>query len=264
MSNAVAGYNTLFQRGDGGVGAATQASRTIGSSNSQIVIKAKAGVAAVAGANGNTMSCQVVNGGASQALSVSVTGSGANASLTINAATNGSSVITSTVNDMIAACSLNASIDALFDFTTGAGNGTGVFAAAAALAFLTSGANAAEAFTTIGEVSDISGPGVSKDTTEVTHMTSTNRWKEFLSTLRDGGEITIDFNFIPTDSTQTNILADLNANTTVNYRVVWPNAAATKWSFAGICTGFEPGSSVGDKLSASASYKLTGEPNFNA
>ena len=38
---AYSAYGTVIKRGDGGATAATQASRTIGTSNQQIVLKAK-------------------------------------------------------------------------------------------------------------------------------------------------------------------------------------------------------------------------------
>jgi predicted secreted protein len=262
MTNAKAGYNTLLKRGDGGVGAATQASRTIGSSNSQIVIKAKAGVSALVGTLGNTMSCQIVVSGNNTPLSVSVSGSGANASLTINSATNGSAVATSTINDIIALCSTTAAVDALFDFTTGAGNGTGVLAAAAALAFLASGANGGEAFTTVAEVTNIGGPSLSLDTVDATHMTSTNAWREFIATLKDGGEVTLDINYVPEDSTHVGVWTDMSNRTLRNWQVVWPNAAVTTWSFAAFVASFEPGAAVDDKLSASIGLKISGQPTL--
>lgn len=262
MTNALAAFGTLLKRGDGGVGAATQASRTIGTSNSQIVIKAKAGVSALVGALGNTMSCQIVNGGASQSLSVSVSGTGANASLTINAATNGSSVITSTVNDIIAACSLNASIDALFDFTTGAGNGTGVVAAAAALAFLAGGANGGEVFTSVAEVMSVNVGGLKLDTTEATHMESPSKWREFIATVKDAGEVTFEINFQPALAGHQGLTTDLKNQTLRNFQVVFPDTGVTTWSFAAFITNFAPQMQFDGKITASVGLKITGAPTI--
>jgi len=258
MTAAIAGYATLLKRGDGGAGAATQASRTIGTSNSQIVIKAKAGISNLVGALGNTMSCQIVNGGVSQPLTVSVSGSGANASLTINAATNGSSVITSTVNDIIAACSLNASIDALFDFTTGAGNGTGVIAAAASLAFLASGANGGEAFTTISEVTNVSFSGLKLDFAEATSMDSVNAFKERIATLKDAGTLTFDINFIPNSANQQLITTDFKNRALRNFQLVYTDTSPTTWTFAAYISQFAPSIPVDGKVSANVVLQLTG------
>lgn len=257
MTVAKAGYNTLFKRGDGGVGAAVKASRTMGTSNSQIVIQAK-----TAGVAGNGQSVVIVVAGNNTALSLSLSGSGSNSSLTINSATNGSAAATSTVNDILAAILQDANVSALFEGTDGSGNGTGVIAAAA-LAFLTSGSDGSEVFTTVAEVINISGPGLSLETTDVTNMTSTGAWREHIATLKDTGEVTIDLNWAPEDTGHVNLIADLNNRTLRNFKIVWPNVAATTWTFSGYVTSFEPSAAVDDKLSGSFGFKLTGVPTFS-
>lgn len=262
MTNAVAGYGTLLKRGDGGVGAAVQASRTIGTSNSQIVIKAKAGVLALAGALGNTMSCQIVVSGNNTPLSVSVSGTGANASLTINSATNGSAVATSTINDIIAAIDQSATADALFDATSGAGNGTGVLAAAAALAFLASGSNGGEVFTSVAEVMSVSAGGLKLDVTEATHMESPSKWREFIATVKDAGDVSFEINFQPALAGHQGLTTDLKNQTLRNWQLVFPDSGATTWSFGGFVTSFAPQAQFDGKLTASCSIKITGAPTI--
>ena len=93
------GFGVLLKRGDGGSGAAVQASRTIGSSNSQLVLKAK-----TAGAAGNSKACEIVVSGNNTALAVSVSAT----LVTITSKTDGSANPTSTINDIIAKLYQNA------------------------------------------------------------------------------------------------------------------------------------------------------------
>lgn len=101
---------------------ATKANRSVGSGNSQLLVIAK-----VAGSIGNQYSTRVLVSGNNTPLSVTFSGS----VLTINAATNGSAASISTVNDVIAAIYANADAAAIFDATSGSGNGTGTIGAAA-------------------------------------------------------------------------------------------------------------------------------------
>lgn len=262
MTLASAGYNTLFKRGDGGVGAAVQASRTIGASNSQIVIKAKAGVAAVAGSLGNTLSCQIVVAGNNTALSVSVSGSGANTSLTVNSATNGSAVATSTINDIIAAIDQAAGADAWFDATSGAGNGTGVLAAAASLAFLTGGSDGAEVFTSVLEVKQISFGGLKLDTADATHMESPSAFREKIATIKDGGEVSITGNFLPGQSNHQGITTDFKNRTLRNFKVTWSDSGPTSWNFSAYVNNIAPQSSFDGELSWTIGLMISGAPTL--
>lgn len=114
------------------------------------------------------------------------------------------------------------------------------------------------------EVQDIRITGLKKATPEVTHHASPSRWREFISGLREGGEVTFDINYIPTDTTHTALIAQFNADTAGSWTLVWPDTSATKYSFSGILNGFEPTGVVDGKLTASITIKITGAINFNA
>lgn len=105
--------------------AAVAATLELGTGNSKIKYTAKD-----AGAAGNGISVRHVDpAAASQALSVTVAGN----DITVNLATDGSSVITSTVTLVIAAIAASAAANALVTASNGTGsNGTGLVAAAAA------------------------------------------------------------------------------------------------------------------------------------
>lgn len=117
-----------------------------------------------------------------------------------------------------------------------------------------------EVFAALAEVTAINGFSMSKDTVDATHMTSTNRYREFISGLRDAGEISIEINF-DADSTEiANAFTDFNANVSRNYQIVW--ADTSDFEFAGFCVGLETGAPVDDKMTATLTYKITGQPTL--
>src|SRR5436190_11500845 len=89
--------------------------------------------------------------------------------------------------------------------------------------------------TTIGEVTDLSGPEISRDNIEVTHHQSPSAYREFMKGLKDAGEFSCTINYIPTNSTHnaaTGVLSDLANNTTVDtWSLVWSDTGATTWTF---------------------------------
>lgn len=119
-----------------------------------------------------------------------------------------------------------------------------------------------EVFTEIAEVTNISGPNWALDALDMTsHSSSGDR--EFVGGLIDGGEITLELNFIPTDGTQdmtTGVLADLIARTQHNYQLQFSDSLLdpTVYEFVAFPTAFEPGSAVDGKLSGSVTFKVTG------
>ena len=120
--------------------------------------------------------------------------------------------------------------------------------------------------TTVAEVTDISGPTLSRDTIDMTHHQSPNRWREFIKNVKDGGEVTFSINYIPTNATHatgTGVLADF-ANDTTNdtWTLVFPDSGATTWTFPGFITKFTPKEPVDDKLSADLTIKVSGQPTL--
>ena len=126
------------------------------------------------------------------------------------------------------------------------------------------GATPTEAFTTIAEVMDISGPSLTLNTAEVTSHDS-GGWKETIGTILEGGEVSFDINFVPTNATHSEgsgLIADMLARTVRNFQIVFPDSGSTTWEFAALVTGFEPGAPVDGALTASVTLEITGEPTL--
>ncbi len=249
VTRGTSGFGTLLKRGDGGVGAGTKASKTFGSANQMLKIFAKR-----AGVYGNFLTAGVVVAGVSTSFSIVVTST----SVLINAATDGSSLSISTVDHVIAALYANATFNQYFDATAGTGNGTGVIVAGSA-DVLAGGAAGAEVFTTIAEVTNLSGPTETLELIEATHMESPGARKEYIPSLLDSGEMTFDLNFLPGDANQNALRDDMNARAKTNYQLVWTDLASTTYAFAGYVTNHGKTSQINDKLSAAVTVKITGD-----
>ena len=122
-----------------------------------------------------------------------------------------------------------------------------------------------EVFTTIAEVLDISGPGLSLGTEDVTSHSSTGGWKEKVPTLLDAGQVSFDVNFVPTGATQSysaGLVKDMVNKTKRNFQIIFPDSTTTTWSFSAYVVGFEPSAPVEGKLGASVTLEITGQPTL--
>lgn len=113
--------------------------------------------------------------------------------------------------------------------------------------------------TTIAEVTNIGGPGMTRDTYNTTYHGGT--WQEYVAGLPDAGEITIDLNFLPANTNQSHLQADMTA-TAQTYQVLFSDAATTTWTVTGLVTNCTPAAPVDGKLGLTATLKLTGPVTF--
>lgn len=107
-----------------------------------------------------------------------------------------------------------------------------------------------------GEITNISGPGISVDEVEITNHSSADDFKEFVAGLIDGGEFSVEGNL--TSAIVTGLYADLLARTSKSYVVTFPNSMT--WTFTGYPKSFETDAPVDGKLGFSATFRVTGKP----
>jgi hypothetical protein len=249
-TSATSGFGVQLKRGDGGVGAGTQASKTIGTVNQQLKVLAK-----LAGTAGNSKTFGItVSGTASFSISVTST-----AVAIISASTSGTA--TTTVAEAISALYLDPTFVAHFQATVGTGNGSGVLVNGAS-GVLSGGAEGTEAFTTIAEVKSIGGPNMSAQVIDVTNMDSADNTREYITNLIDPGDLTFAINFLPTNTSQQGLYTDLKNRTRRNFRLVWTDEDATTCSLQGIVTGFQISQDIESALAANVSIKITGAPSW--
>ncbi|GHH68436.1 putative secreted protein [Streptomyces umbrinus] len=114
-----------------------------------------------------------------------------------------------------------------------------------------------ETFSPIANVTDITPPGIERETYDVTAHDSLEGWREFIGGLKDGGEVEIEVNYDPRE--HDGLVADFADALPRNYKVVWPGALGN-WAFGAILTNFEPEAPHDDKLAASLTFKVSGKP----
>jgi predicted secreted protein len=120
--------------------------------------------------------------------------------------------------------------------------------------------------TLIAQVQSFSGPGLSADTVEVTSHDSTGAWEEVVVSVLRSGELTFDIVYDPANATHKyatgGLLDDLADRTATTYTLVFPDTAATEWTFSAYVVGFEPAMPHEGALTASVSIKITGVPTL--
>lgn len=116
-------------------------------------------------------------------------------------------------------------------------------------------------FTQVAEVKSISGPNMSKDQIEVTHLNSPGSYREYLDSFKDGGEVTLECNFEPTQHEA--ILTDFNSDTPRDFKIVW-GSSGFQWTFMGFYKSVSSAAAVGDALKATIVIKVTGSVSQGA
>lgn len=119
------------------------------------------------------------------------------------------------------------------------------------------GATPTEVFTSIPEITTMSGPGGSaavKDTTSLLDTAKTKRMG-----LADEGQISFDINYIPADTQHAALRAARAARTLHNFQLVFTDSPATTWDFAGYVTGFTlQGVQVDGTMGAKVTIEVSG------
>ena len=115
--------------------------------------------------------------------------------------------------------------------------------------------------TTISEITSVSGPNFSADSIDVTTHGSTDKYREFIQGLRDGGEITIEGMF--TTSSSNTIVTQLNTSATVTATIDLPTSpSVSRFTASVICTGFSTEAPVDGVIPFTANFKVSGKPTL--
>ena len=126
------------------------------------------------------------------------------------------------------------------------------------------GAAPTEVFTTIAGVTNISGPSLSQEVIDVTTHSSAGAFREKVGGLLDGGEITLDINFGPTEPTHKEavggLLKDYTDRSVNNYKLIFPDT--TYWICPCLVTSLPPDMPVDGKLGISVTLTVAGQPTL--
>ncbi len=119
-----------------------------------------------------------------------------------------------------------------------------------------------EVFTTVAEVKDITGPGLTREFAEFTNQSSAGGYREYKPTFKNSGDVTFKCNFLPDDTTQgfstTGLLKDYEDGILRNFELVYPDPGATKASFAAYVANIQPQSPISGPLELNVTLRVTG------
>jgi len=108
----------------------------------------------------------------------------------------------------------------------------------------------------IADVVSINGPGMTRDTVDVTTLGSPGGYREFITGLRDGGTLTFDVLFSKTGYQA--LKTDFENDEAETYSIELPDDDSTIIGFDGLVTDFPVSIPLDDKVSVSVTIKITG------
>lgn len=117
-----------------------------------------------------------------------------------------------------------------------------------------------EVFTKISEAVTIGGPGGDMETIDVTDLSSDGGYREYLASFLEAGEVTLELNFVP--SVHSDLLSDRTNRVLRNFKLVFPDAASTSWTFSAYVKGINTNASVGEKLSGTITLFISGSVDY--
>jgi len=114
----------------------------------------------------------------------------------------------------------------------------------------------------IAEINSITGPGMTRDTIDVTSLDSTGGYREFITGFRNAGTITFSMNF--TRATYETMLEDFESNDLQNYEIVLPDSENTTLEFEGLVTELPLTIPPDDKVTVDITIQISGPPVLNS
>jgi predicted secreted protein len=113
------------------------------------------------------------------------------------------------------------------------------------------------AWVNIAEINSITGPGMTRDTIDVTSLDSTGGYREFITGFRNPGTLSLSMNF--TRSTFDTMQADFESDTAQNYEIVLPDAENTSLEFEGLVTEIPLTIPPDDKVTVDVVIQISGQ-----
>ena len=114
----------------------------------------------------------------------------------------------------------------------------------------------------IGEINSITGPSMSRDTIDVTSLSSTGGYREFIAGFRNPGTVQLSMNFVR--SAYELFRTDFESNVVKNYRIVLPDAENTCLEFMGLVTELPMTIPADDKITSDVTIQLSGPTDMDS
>ncbi len=113
---------------------------------------------------------------------------------------------------------------------------------------------------TIAEITNITGPGMTRDLIEVTSLDSTGGYREFIAGFRDGGNVVLSMNY--TRAGLDEFLADFESDDSQNYEIILPDS--TSIEFEGFVQEFPLTIPTDSQITMETTIKVSGQPTVNS
>lgn len=122
------------------------------------------------------------------------------------------------------------------------------------------GGSPTEVFTTVdAEMRLQQPPGYTRDAIDASHTQSPDQFREFIAGFMDAGEVQIEFNFVPAAA---DAIVALIVAGKQNYQILFPTVCT--WTFSAICTNYQASTPFDDKMTSTATFKVSGKPTLAA
>lgn len=118
------------------------------------------------------------------------------------------------------------------------------------------------AWVSVGEVVNISGPTMSRETIDVTSLASIGGYREFIASFRDPGTLTFTMNFTRAD--YETMKTDFESDTEKDYELILPDDDVTTLEFSGLVTELPLNLDPGSQITCNITIKVTGQVTVNS
>lgn len=114
---------------------------------------------------------------------------------------------------------------------------------------------------TVSEITNDLGVNPTRNMIDVTSHDSDDSYEEFIPGLKNGGEITVECNYIDSDAGQSGMYADFEAGTRRPFAINLPGTTLG-WSGNGYISSYQITTPTTEQLKLVATIKVTGKPTL--
>lgn len=114
-------------------------------------------------------------------------------------------------------------------------------------------------YTTVGDVTGITAPGITREAIDATHLQSPEQFREFIAGLLDTEQATVMFNYVPSAADD---LYDAIRAGAGDFEITYPGGV--RLQFSGIPVSWKPGDPSPDTMKGEFTVKPSGPPTLVA
>ena len=118
------------------------------------------------------------------------------------------------------------------------------------------------AWASVGEVTTLSGPNMSKESIDVTSLASTGGYREYIPGLRTPGTLTFTMNFNRTD--YETMKTDFESDEASDYELILPDTEKTTLEFSAFVTDLPLNLDPGSQITCNVTFQITGPVVVNS